>query len=129
MILGVGPGPAVSVPRKVRVQTDVNLEIRTESSHTGYPALRQSWHIILEPPEDEPDLPVPVVSRPAVVLPQLLVALSLLGLRMAEQLQVIWPSLQGNTETNQQGVARVQTFQSYLEPSEQITDIQLICDK
>ena len=117
MILG---GPAVSVPGQLGVQQDINLEIRTETSNTGFSALRQPWKVILEPPEDEADLPVPEVSRPAVVLPQLLVALSLLGLRMTEQHQVIWASLQGDTETNQQGVARVQTFQSYLEPTEQI---------
>ena len=76
MILGVSPGPAVSVPGQLGVQQEINLEIRTETSNTGLSALREPWDVILEPPEDDPDLAVPVVARPAVVLSELLVALS-----------------------------------------------------
>ena len=117
MILGVGPGPAVRVPGQLWVHHDVNPEGRTESSHTGFSALRQSWNLVPEPPEDDPDLSVPVITRPTVVLSEVLVTLSLHGPRMTKQQEVLRSRRQGNTETNQQGVARVQSFQGYLEPS------------
>ena len=117
LVLGVGPGPAVRVPGQPRVQQDVDLEIRTESTNTGLSALRQSWNLVPEPPEDDPDLSVPVITRPTVVLSELLVTLSLHGPRTTKQQEVLRSRRQGNTETNQQGVARVQSFQGYLEPS------------
>ena len=101
MILGVCSSPAVGIPGKLGVQQDVNPEIRTESTNTGFAALRQSRNIILEPPEDDSDLSVPVVSRPGIILSQLLVTLSLHWLRMTKQLQVLRFRLQRDTETNQ----------------------------
>ena len=126
LILGVGPGPAVSVPGQLRVQQDINLEIRTETSNTGLSALREPWDVILEPPEDDPDLPVPVIARPAVVLAELVVAVSLHWVRVTRHHQVIWPGLQGDTETNQQRVAGVQTFQSDLKPTEDRYELHLM---
>ena len=71
LILGVSSIPAVSVQLETGVKKSVDLEVGTDTSYTGQSTLGQPGQVHLEPPEDDPHLPVPEVARPGVVFPQL----------------------------------------------------------